>query len=120
MAASPHELVDALYVGLQAANVEMLRPLFIPTATLVRAVDPITIHTVESWLAGLHDAFAEIEELEDQRYLIERHGSVAVAMSQFSVRHRVTKAMQRSGTNAFSMVRDGLQWRIASVTWALD
>lgn len=75
---------------------------------------------VSTCKCGVSSAFAEIEELEDQRYLIERHGSVAVAMSQFSVRHRVTKAMQRSGTNAFSMVRDGLQGRIASVTWAVD
>lgn len=115
----PHALVDALYAGLNAVDLPRLKTLFLPTATIVRVVAPMTVHTVDSWSAGLPTVFTANEELELSRR-VEQHGALAQVRSRFVIRDRVTRAPLRSGTNAFSLVHDGSRWWLASATWVLD
>lgn len=115
----PHALVDALYAGLNAVDVAGLKNLFLPAATLVRVVTPMTVHSVESWSSGLSSVFTANEELELSRR-VEQHGALAQVTSRFVIRDRATKTPLRSGTNAFSLVHDGSRWWFASATWVLD
>ena len=117
--ASPHELIDALYAGLNAIDLARLKGLFLPAATIVRVVTPMTVHTVDSWSSGLASVFTANEELELSRR-VDQHGALAQVLSRFVIRDRVTKAPLRSGTNAFSLVHDGSRWWLASATWVLD
>lgn len=114
-----HALVDALYAGLNAVDVPGLENLFLPAATIVRVVTPMTVHTVGSWASGLAGVFTANEELELSRR-VERHGALAQVTSRFVIRDRATKAPLRSGTNAFSLVHDGSRWWFASATWVVD
>jgi len=96
-----------------------LKNLFLPAATIVHVVAPMTVHTVDSWSSGLPSVFTANEELELSRR-VDRHGALAQVLSRFVIRDRATKATLRSGTNAFSLVHDGARWWFASATWVLD
>lgn len=115
----PHALVDALYAGLNAIDLPGLEDLFLPAATIVRVVTPMTVHTVTSWASGLPNVFTANEELELSRR-VEQHGALAQVVSRFVIRDRATRAPLRSGLNAFSLVHDGARWWFASATWVVD
>jgi hypothetical protein len=116
---SVHDLVDALYAGLDALDVERLRRLFLPGAIIVRAARPMSTPGLDAWLAGLSSVFTDNEELELERR-VEAHGDLAHVTSRFLIRNRVTAAPLRSGTNLFSLVCDGERWWIAAAAWVLD
>ena len=112
-------MVDALSAGINPVDLPRLKNLFLPAATIVHAVAPMTVHTVDSWSSGLPSVFTANEELELSRR-VDRHGALAQVLSRFVIRDRATKATLRSGTNAFSLVHDGARWWFASATWVLD
>ncbi|MCU0695099.1 MAG: hypothetical protein MUC96_01070 [Myxococcaceae bacterium] len=118
-AASVNTLVDALYRGLDTLDAPRLRALYLPGATLVRAVEPLSRPTLDAWLDGLPTVFTENEELELERR-VEPHGALALVTSRFLIRHRVTHAPLRSGTNVFTVVFDGTRWWFAAAAWSLD
>lgn len=116
---SVHALVDALYEGLNALDAARLRSLFLPGAMLARAVEPLSTPPVEEWLAGLPGLFTEHEELELGRR-VELHGALASVTSRFLIRHRLTRAPLRSGTNVFTVVFGGARWWFAAAAWVVD
>jgi hypothetical protein len=119
MSASPHELLDALYAGINALDAPALRSSFVPGVCLVRVGPPLAVMTIDTWLNGLPTIFTEHEELELSR-IVEPHGPLAHATSRFVIRHRVTKQPLRAGTNSLTLTFTDGVWRFAAAVWVAD
>lgn len=119
MHASPHELIDSLYTGINALDAPGLRSLFVPGVSLVRVGPPLVAMTIDTWLTSLPTVFTENEELELSR-VVELHGTLAHVTSRFLIRHRTTKQPLRAGTNSLTLAFSDGAWRFAAAVWVAD
>ncbi len=116
---TPGETLDRLFAGMASGDSTGMAALFVPTATLQSLVTDeqgrtaLTPGSIAAWLAGVAGAGAGV--LDEQLHYTEVRVDGALATAWTPYTFALNGEVHHCGTNAFQLVRQAGQWRIANI-----